>query len=48
MNEKDKGKRLLYLFQETLMSGINGMTLESKDKPDDVKLKGSSQTFWDR
>lgn len=47
MSEKDKGKRLLYLFQEALMPGINGMILESKDKRDNVKLKGSSRTFWD-
>ncbi len=44
MSEKEKGKRLLYLFQKDLMPGINGMILESKDKRDNVKLKGSSRT----
>ncbi len=44
MSEKEKGKRLLYLFQKDLMPGINGMILESKDKRDNVNLKGSSRS----
>ncbi len=44
MSEKEKGKRLLYLFQKDLMPGINGMILESKDKRDNVNVKGSSRS----
>ena len=44
ITEREKGKRLLYLFQKDLMPGINGMILESKDKRDNMKMKGSSRT----
>jgi hypothetical protein len=34
LSEREKGKRLLFLFQRDLMPGINGMILESKDNRD--------------
>jgi uncharacterized membrane protein len=42
--EKEKGRRIMYLFQKDLMPGINGMILESKEKRDEVKLRGCSRT----
>jgi uncharacterized membrane protein len=43
-SEKEKGKRFMYLFQKDLMPGINGMILESKEKRDEVHIKGVSRT----
>lgn len=42
--EKERGKRLLFLFQKDLMPGLNGMILESKDKRDEIVLKGTSRS----
>jgi hypothetical protein len=44
LTEREKGKRLLFLFQKDLMPGINGMILESKDKRDTLVINGSSRT----
>jgi uncharacterized membrane protein len=44
LSEREKGKRLLFLFQKDLMPGINGMILESKDKRDALVINGSSRT----
>jgi hypothetical protein len=44
LTEREKGKRLLFLFQKDLMPGINGMILESKDKRDALILQGTSRT----
>jgi uncharacterized membrane protein len=44
LTEREKGKRLLFLFQKDLMPGINGMILESKDKRDALVINGSSRT----
>jgi hypothetical protein len=54
LSEKEKGKRLLFLFQKDLMPGINGLILESKDQREDridsnrkkgkTAIKGSSRT----
>ncbi len=44
LSEKEKGKRLLFLFQRDLMPGINGQILESKDKREDVMVKGTSRS----
>jgi uncharacterized membrane protein len=44
LSEREKGKRLLFLFQKDLMPGLNGMILESKDKRDALVINGSSRT----
>jgi hypothetical protein len=42
LTEKEKGKRLLFLFQKDLMPGINGLILESKEKRDEIIQKSVS------
>jgi uncharacterized membrane protein len=42
LTEKEKSRRLLFLFQKDLMPGINGMILESKDKREDIRMKARS------
>jgi uncharacterized membrane protein len=42
--EKEKSKRLLYLFQKDLMPGISGQILESKDRRDELVIKGVSRS----
>jgi hypothetical protein len=44
LSEREKGKRLLFLFQKDLMPGINGMILESKNKRDALVINGCSRT----
>ncbi len=44
MTEKEKSKRLLYLFQKDLMPGISGQILESKDRRDDLVVRGVSRS----
>jgi hypothetical protein len=43
-NEKEKGKRLLYLFQKDLLPGIQGMILESKMNRDNKMIKATSRS----
>ena len=43
-SEKEKSKRLLYLFQKDLMPGISGQILESKDRRDEMVVKGVSRS----
>jgi hypothetical protein len=42
--EKEKGKRLMYLFQKDLMPGISGQVLDAKDSRDD-KVVARSASF---
>ena len=42
--EKEKGKRLLFLFQKDLMPGISGQILESKGQRDEVVVQGVSRS----
>jgi hypothetical protein len=44
MSEREKSKRLLYLFQKDLMPGISGQMLESKDRRDELVIKSVSQS----
>lgn len=39
MTDGDKSKRLLYLFQKDLLSGISGQILESKNRRDNKQLE---------
>jgi hypothetical protein len=43
-SEKEKGKRLLYLFQKDLLPGINGLILESKNNRDSLTSSSSSSS----
>jgi hypothetical protein len=45
LTEREKSKRLLYLFQKDLLPGINGLILESKEKRDEEIIKGKSKTM---
>ncbi len=42
--EKEKSKRLMFLFQKDLMPGISGQILESKGQRDDLVVKGVSRS----
>jgi hypothetical protein len=42
--EKEKSKRLLFLFQKDLLPGINGQILENKERRDVVTVKGVSRS----
>jgi hypothetical protein len=44
ITEKEKSKRLLYLFQRDLMPGISGQILESKGARDEIVVKGLTKT----
>ena len=45
--ERERNKRLLYLFQKDLLPGIQGLILESKHSRDEINPKGSSrQAKW--
>jgi hypothetical protein len=44
LNEKEKSKRLLYLFQKDLMPGISGQILEAKDCRDEIIQRGLSRS----
>jgi hypothetical protein len=44
LNEKEKSKRLLYLFQKDLMPGISGQILEAKDCRDEIIQRGVSRS----
>ena len=44
LTEKEKGKRLMFLFQKDLMPGISGQILESKGQRDEVIVQGVSRS----
>jgi len=44
LSEKAKMARLLFLFQKDLMPGLQGMILESKERRDQVVVKGVSRS----
>jgi phosphate/sulfate permease len=43
-SEKEKSRRLLYLFQKDLLPGINGMILEGKKNRENSLIPGASTT----
>jgi hypothetical protein len=45
MNDADRSRRMLYLFQKDLLPGINAMILESKGKRDFVSEKNKVEPF---